>query len=79
MFWLIYADRLDFTAFYNYGGAWDGAKPSQGFAGLTSAHGYNLDLQMENKGVRFNMGLGTGQVRGHSFEVYMTTGFDALF
>ncbi len=79
MFWLIYADRLDFTAFYNYGGAWDGAKPSQGFAGLTSAHGYNLDLQMENKGVRFNMGLGTGQVRGQPFEVYMTTGFDALF
>lgn len=77
--WLIYAERLDFTAFYNYGGAWNGATPGRGFKKLTGAHGYNLDLQMENKGVRFNMGLGTGQVVGESFEVYMTTGFDALF
>jgi hypothetical protein len=79
LFWIIYAERLDFTAFYNYGGAWTGPSPERGWNHLTSAHGYNLDLQMENKGVRFNLGLGTGQVVGSAFEVYLTTGFDALF
>ena len=79
LFWIIYAESLDFTAFYNYGGAWKGAAPPKGWNHLTSAHGYNLDLQMENKGVRFNAGIGTGQVVGKKFEVYMTTGFDALF
>ena len=44
-----------------------------------SAHGYDLDLQLENKGVRFNTGLGVGQVVGRAFEVYLTSGFDALF
>ena len=68
-----------FTAFYNYGGAWHGDEPRQGFADMTRAHGYNVDLQFENKGVRLNAGLGTGQVVGASFEVYGKFGFDALF
>lgn len=79
LFWIIYAERLDFTAFYNYGAAWSGPEPRVGWDKLLRAHGYSLDLQMENKGVRFNAGLGTGQVVGKSFEVFVTTGFDALF
>lgn len=79
MLWIIYLERLDFTAFYNYGDAWNGAEPRRGWEKLIRAHGYNIDLQMENKGVRFNAGLGTGQVIGRAFEVYLTAGFDALF
>ncbi len=70
-------ERLDFTAFYNYGGAWYGDAPSTGR--LISAHGYNLDLQLENKGVRFNVGMGTGQVFDYAWDIYATAGFDALF
>ncbi len=77
--WLVYLERLDFTAFYNYGGAWNGTEPRSGFDDLIRAHGYNLDLQLENKGVRFNLGAGAGQVIEEDFEVYLTTGFDALF
>ena len=77
--WIVYLERLDFTAFYNYGGAWSGPKPPRGYDHLISAHGYRLDLQMENKGVRFNFGLGAGQVVGRPFGAYVNTGFDALF
>jgi hypothetical protein len=77
--WLLYFERLDFTAFYNYGAAWTGPKPPQGWQRLTRAHGYNLDMQMENKGVRFNLGGGIGQVVGRPFELYFDGGFDALF
>lgn len=78
-FWILYMERLDFTAFYNYGSAWNGEEPRQGFNHLTRAHGYSLDLLLENKGVRFNIGLGAGQVVGNDFQIYMTSGFDALF
>jgi hypothetical protein len=82
LFWIIYGERLDFTAFYNYGGAWNGGStgvPAQGWSRLIGAHGYSLDLQMENKGVRFNIGLGTGQVVRQPWEAYLTSGFDAVF
>jgi hypothetical protein len=75
--WILYMERLDFTAFYNYGGAWFGDNPD--VSKLISAHGYNLDLQLENKGVRINLGSGIGQVFGHSWDIYLTAGFDALF
>lgn len=75
---LAYVERLDFTAFVNYGGAWyNGGMPKP--EDLFGAHGYNLDLQLENKGIRFNVGLGAGQVFKEDFQVYLTTGFDALF
>jgi hypothetical protein len=76
---IFYLERLDFTAFYNYGAAWVGDEPRVGWRKLIRAHGYNLDLQLEDKGFRFNVGLGTGQVIGDDFEIYATTGFDALF
>ena len=79
LLWILYLERLDFTAFFNYGGAWNGAAPSNDWDKLTRAHGYTVDLQLENKGVRFNLGLGAGQVLGKSPELYLTTGFDALF
>jgi len=77
-FWILYIDRLDFSTFYNYGGAWfEGDKNIK--RNFISSHGYNLDLQFDNKGVRFNLGLGTGQVVGDPFQLYITSGFDALF
>jgi hypothetical protein len=79
LLWILYLERLDFTAFYNYGAAWNGPEPRRGWDKLIRAHGYSLDLQLENKGVRFNAGLGAGQVIGRDPEIYMTTGFDALF
>ena len=78
--WLLYLQRLDFTAFYNYGAAWNGSKPRRGWDRLIGAHGYSLDLRMENKGVHVNMGLGAGKVVGRkNFQPYATAGFDALF
>lgn len=75
--WILYLERLDFSMFVNYGGAWyeDKLKSSD----LVLAHGYNLDLQLENKGVRFNVGIGGGQVIGRDVEIYIKTGFDAFF
>ena len=81
LLWIFYVDRLDFSAFLNYGGAWNssahGAIPPAGR--LFGAHGYNLDLQLDNKGVRFNLGCGVGQVFEKPWEAYLTAGFDALF
>jgi len=74
---IFYLQRLDFTAFFNYGGAWYGSDlPTTDR--LLKAHGYNLDLQSDIKGLTVNLGLGTGQVIGHAFEVYFLFGFDAL-
>lgn len=79
LIWILYLERLDFSMFYNYGAAWNGPEPRRGWQRLIRAHGYALDLQLENKGVRFNLGMGAGQVIGRDFEVYLTSGFDALF
>ena len=78
LLWILYIDRLNFSAFYNYGGAWnqqDGLQQED----LVFAHGYSLDLLLNNKGIKFNLGLGTGQVAYNPFEVYINFGFDALF
>lgn len=77
--WILYFERLDFSAFYNYGGAWFGAEPKFGWDKLIAAHGYNVDLQMENKGVRANVGIGLGRVVHDDLQLYLKTGFDALF
>jgi hypothetical protein len=77
LIWIFYVDRLDFTAFLNYGGAWRGATPPADR--LVGAHGYNVDLQLDNKGVRFNLGGGVGQMFQKPWESYLTLGFDALF
>ncbi len=75
---IVYLQRLDFTAFYNYGTAWfHNDKIPTLYDGIR-AHGYNLDLQADIKGVKLNLGLGAGQVLGNSFEVYALFGFDAL-
>ena len=76
--WILYAEQLNFTAFCNYGGTWyrqDGWSTDD----LIFAHGYNLDLLLNNKGINFNLGLGSGQVLRQTFELYATFGFDALF
>ena len=80
LIWIFYLDRLDFTAFLNYGGAWrgDGGTAPRSNQ-LVAAQGYNLDLSLDNKGVRFNAGIGTGQVLGKPWQIYGTFGFDAFF
>ena len=74
---IFYMERLDFTAFFNYGGAWDGG-PAPKEADLIKAHGYNLDLSTDIKGITVNVGLGTGQVIGQEWDSYFKFGFDTL-
>lgn len=74
---IIYLSRLDLTAFYNYGGAWYGNESPKSNQ-LFGAHGYNMDLQADIKGVNLNAGIGTGQVVGEEWEVYFLFGFDAI-
>ena len=78
LLWILYIDRLNFSAFCNYGGAWNHQVGLQQ-EDLFFAHGYSFDLLLNNKGVRFNLGLGTGQVASRPVEVYASFGFDALF
>ena len=76
---IFYFDRLDFTAFFNYGGAWNQRPTPPSGTVLKAAHGYNLDLQFENKGVKFTAGLGVGQLVGNPFEVFAKFSFDNYF
>ncbi len=75
---IVYLQRLDFTIFYNYGNAWFHNDKVPKISEAIRAHGYNLDLQADIKGVKLNLGLGAGQVVGNDFELYMLFGFDAL-
>ncbi|MFK7823523.1 MAG: hypothetical protein AB8G05_05170 [Oligoflexales bacterium] len=78
MLWLFYLQSLNFTAFYNYGGAWY-QRDEDLSDNFIAAHGYKIDLLFENKGVGFNASLGSGQVLEEDFELYATFGFDAFF
>lgn len=76
--WIFYIDRLDFTTFFNFGGAWN--QRSYPYRDeLVPAHGYNLDLLFNIKNIRLNVGTGAGQVFGNGVQVYWTGGFDAVF
>jgi hypothetical protein len=75
---IVYLQRLDFSMFYNYGTAWFHSETKPTLTDGTRAHGYNLDLQADVKGVKLNLGLGVGQVVGNDFEAYVLFGFDAL-
>jgi hypothetical protein len=74
---IFYLERLDFTAFINYGGAWEGG-PTPEADRLIVAHGYNIDLSTDIKGITVNLGLGTGQVIDNDWEFYFKFGFDTL-
>ena len=75
---LVYLSHLDLSGFINYGTAWRNSElPKK--SSLIAAQGYNLDLFLDNKGVNFNLGVGTGQVLGKAWQGYWTFGFDALF
>lgn len=76
---IFYFNRLDFSAFYNYGGAWSQSMLPPSTNRLIAAHGYNLDLQFENKGVKFTAGLGTGQIFGRPLEFFAKFSFDNYF
>lgn len=74
---IVYLQRLDFTAFFNYGNAWFHTNPPSARDAI-KAHGYNLDLTADVKGVKLNAGIGVGQVFGNNWEMYALFGFDAL-
>ena len=77
LFWIFYAEKLNFSAFCNYGGAWsrrDGLQRED----LVFAHGYSVDLHLNNKGVQFHIGLGAGQVLHKPLEVYANFGFSSF-
>ena len=73
---IVYLQRLDFSAFFNYGGAWTGTEPPSN--SLVGAQGYSLDLQADIKGVNINVGIGAGQVEGNSWDSYFLFGFDTI-
>ncbi len=74
---IVYLQRLDATAFFNYGRAWFQTEDPEFKSGI-GAHGYKLDLQADVKGVKLNVGLGTGQILHKKWEVFGLFGFDAL-
>ncbi len=75
---IAYVSRLDFSAFVNYGGAWNGDTLPKN-ENLLLAHGYGLDLQLDIKGLNLNAGIGFGQVIGSPFDYYAQLGFDQFF
>lgn len=77
LFWIFYAENLNFSAFCNYGGAWY-EQDKLNDEDLVFAHGYSLDLFLNNKGVKFNLGIGTGQVFNKAFEIYANFGFSTV-
>ena len=77
LWWIFYAEKLNFTAFCNYGGAWH-RKDSLHSSDLVFAHGYSIDLHLNNKGVQFNLGLGAGQVWHEPLEIYANFGFSSV-
>ena len=76
--WIFHAERLDFSAFCNYGGTWYEQDGPQ-WEDFVFAHGYSVDLFLNNKGVKFNLGFGVGQVLQQPVEVYGNFGFSSLF
>ncbi|MBC62144.1 MAG: hypothetical protein CMP11_06765 [Zetaproteobacteria bacterium] len=77
LFWILYMKDLEFSAFVNYGSIWN--QNSSKSLKFLLAHGYNLDLSLENKGVNFNLGFGSGQLVSDVWQFYIKFGFDALF
>ena len=77
LWWIFYVEKLNFSAFCNYGGAWYQAEGIRR-KDFIFAHGYSVDLFLNNKGVHFNIGLGTGQVWQQAFEIYANVGFSSL-
>jgi hypothetical protein len=74
---IFYFERLDFSAFFNYGNAWDDFTSLKA-EDMVKAHGYHFDLKSDIKGVVVNLGLGLGQVIGYDPELYAMLGFNTL-
>ena len=78
MLWIFYAERLNLTAFLNYGTAWR-SKEGVELKDFVFAHGYSVDLLLNNKGVGATIGIGTGQVLGEAYTLYANIGFGVTF
>ncbi len=75
---IFYVGRLDFTAFFSYTGAWFGSFSDISKVSMIKAHGYNLNLNFDVKGVNFSSGFGVGQVIGKKMESFGTFGFSSF-
>jgi hypothetical protein len=75
---IFYVGRLDFTAFFSYTGAWFGSFSDISKVSMIKAHGYNLNLNFDVKGVNFSSGFGVGQVVGKKMESFGTFGFSSF-
>lgn len=75
--WILYLDRIDFSAFLNHGGTWRGTEVP--FENFVTAHGYNVDITIEKAEFGFHTGLGVGQVVEEDFQFYMNLGLNILF
>lgn len=78
LFWILYTDRLNLTAFLNYGGAWDIGDGLQA-DNFIFTHGYSADLLFNNSGVDLQLGLGTGWVDNKSVAVFANLGIGVNF
>jgi hypothetical protein len=73
--WLFYFDKLTMTTYLNHGSAFWHNSPRKD----RLAYGTSWDLFFENKGIRFNAGLGYGRLHPKKPDFFGTAGFDALF
>ncbi|MDE3269558.1 MAG: hypothetical protein OYH77_04670 [Pseudomonadota bacterium] len=78
LFWILYADRLNLTAFVNYGGAWSIGDALR-VEDFIFTHGYSADLLFNNSGVDLRFGLGTGWVDNRSVALFANAGIGVNF
>ena len=78
LFWILYTERLNLTAFLNYGGAWGIGEGLQA-DNFIFTHGYSADLLFNNSGVDLQLGVGTGWVDNKSVAVFANMGIGVNF
>lgn len=75
--WILYFYELRFSHFLNYGGAWYQNEPVRNR--MLLAHSYMVDMLFENKGVKFNLGLGVGHAAPGPGQIFIDFGFNMFF
>lgn len=78
LIWIMYFQELRFSTFFNYGGTWYHER-ERAWDRFLFAHAYSLDMFFENKGVRFNLGVGAGQVNVGAGQVFLNAGINLFF
>jgi len=77
LLYIFYLQRIDFSHFLNFGGAWSGESLDIPFDNFEWAHGHSLDMQFEAKGLQFSLGIGAGRaLSSENYDYYMSFSFD---